>query len=260
MVKSVKHADTIAKAQAGCDRSKVRLIKAYEGFILKIARSHGHKLERDDAMQHGIIGLLDALPRFDLEAGYEFATYARHYVTEHIRLAQRSSSTVRIPSTYNAPLEASRIMRARQQLETRGVDATPAAIAKAAGFAPHAIEEAMKRSLMVSGNAFKPIDDHYDLVDERAGPDASIDLQRMRKVISKASRVLDPREKRILFARVAANDEPETLAALGDEFGVSRERIRQLEVSARKKLNRELRNMGFEDADITLPKPRRRAA
>ncbi|MAM39047.1 MAG: hypothetical protein CL949_11240 [Erythrobacter sp.] len=260
MGQQITHADTIAKAKAGCERSKAELIKHYEKLIVKLAVRHGSKLEREDACQLGTIGLLEALEPFDLDAGYQFATFARHRIAERIRTAQRAAPLVKITGRTNPALQGSRICKARQKLEARGQIPTPAAVAKLAGIKLEDIDDEVRRSLTASNSAYTAIEDAFQLADNLPPPDAHIDRQKGVALIHKAAATLNDREKRILFARVAANDEPATLADLSAEFGVSRERIRQIEVGLLKKLSRQFQIMGVANVDLEPPKKYTRKA
>ena len=260
MAKSIKHAELIDKAQDGCRRSTGELVEAYRPMIARLARKHGSRLEVEDAMQQGKIGLLEALPRFDIEMGIEFATYASHWVAESIRQAQRGTLPVKVSGRAKVGHEAMRIMAARQKLEARGEAPTPNAIAKLAGFDTEKIEEIISRSLLLSDKATCSIDNAIELPDSIPSPDHAIDFEQRRAVLKEAADCLNEREKLILAQRVAANDDPATLEDLSQAIGVSRERIRQIEVQLLKKLTKRLNNMGFTDAQIEKPKSYRRRA
>ncbi len=260
MGQTITHAALITSAKDGCDRSKAKLIKHYEKLIVKLAKTHGSNLERDDAHQLGAMGLLEALEPFDLEAGYQFATFARHRIAERIRTAQRDATPVKITGRHNPALQGARILKARQQLEQMGEQPTPAAIAKLSGIDLANLDAEVRRSLTASKTAYKPIEDAWQLADERPAPDVEIDRQKGVALIHKAAAALNDREKRILFARVAANDEPATLADLSAELGVSRERVRQIEMNLLKKMSTQLRGMGFQNVNLVPPKKYTRKA
>lgn len=260
MAKTIKNVDLIVQAQAGCERSKAKLIEAYRPMIARLARKHGYRVEFEDAIQQGSIGLLEALPRFDIDKGIEFATYASHWVAESIRQAQRGSLPVKIPGRAQIAQEAARIMTARRKLEAMGEEPAPHAIARVAGFAAEMIDEIMARTLLLSERATCSIDDAMNIAGSNDSPDHEIDFSQRRAVLAEAANCLNARERLILIRRVAANDEPATLEDLSQSIGVSRERIRQIEVQVVKKLNKRLNVMGFTDAHIEKPKTYRRRA
>ena len=113
---------------------------------------------------------------------------------------------------------------------------------------------------MLSEKATCSIDSAIDLPDTAASPEYAVDFKQRKAVLAKAADCLNEREKLILAKRVAANDEPATLEDLSQAIGVSRERIRQIEVQILKKLTKRLNIMGFTDARIEKPKSYSRRA
>jgi RNA polymerase sigma-32 factor len=231
-----------------------KLVLANLRFVVKIAfeyRTYGIRLL--DLIQEGNLGLLVAVDRFDAGRGNRLTTYAvwwiRAYIQEFIR---RQWSLVRFGTTRAEQRCFYRLRRERERLERAGDKAEPARLAAALGVRPEdlaAIESRiMRRDQSLDDPAFSGADETRAsrLADETEGPEsavaarelASLSHQRLRRALDG----LDPRE-RLIIERRYLHGKGTTLKELGRTFGISRERVRQLEARAKQKMRAELEDL-----------------
>ena len=234
------------------DRSAAsRLVLGNLRFVVKIAfeyRTYGVRLL--DLIQEGNLGLLVAVDRFDPDRGVRLTTYAvwwiRAYIQEYIR---RSWSLVRFGTTRAEQRCFYRLRRERQRLEREGGKADPERLAAALGISTtelEAIESRItRRDMSLDDPAYMDTDETRGdrLADDTPGPESRLAdrelSEKAREQIRAALEALDPRERAILSKRYLAQ-KPATLKELGASFGISRERVRQLEARAKAKLRASL--------------------
>ncbi len=231
-----------------------RLVTGNLRFVVKIAfeyRTYGARLL--DLIQEGNLGLLVAVDRFDPDRGVRLTTYAvwwiRAYIQEYIR---RSWSLVRFGTTRAEQRCFYRLRRERQRLERGGTKADPDRLASALGVRRDELEaiesRITRRDLSLDDPAYVDTDETRGdrIADDRPGPESVIAEQELsdqaREQIRAALDTLDPRERAILSRRYLAG-RPATLKELGASFGISRERVRQLEARAKAKLRATLASL-----------------
>jgi RNA polymerase sigma-32 factor len=236
-----------------------RLVVANLRFVVKIAfeyRTYGARLL--DLIQEGNVGLLVAVERFDPDRGVRLTTYAvwwiRAFIQEYIR---RSWSLVRFGTTRAEQRCFYRLRRERQRLERDGQQAEPEALAAALGVSPQeivAIEVRItRRDMSLDDPAYADTEETRGerLADDRPGPEASVAADEIarhsRLRIRQALARLDPRE-RLIIERRYLHPAAATLKELGERFGISRERVRQLEARAKAKMRVSLIDLGAEIA------------
>lgn len=249
-----EHELAIAWRRRGDARAAARLVTANLRFVVKIAfeyRTYGMRLL--DLIQEGNLGLLVAVDRFDPDRGVRLTTYAvwwiRAYIQEHIR---RQWSMVRFGTTRAEQRCFYRLRRERQRLERGGGAADPAKLAAALGVRTEdlqAIESRItRRDVSLDDPAWLDTEETRGdrIADDRPGPEsavAELELQeRARAEIAEAMVELDPRERHIIQRRYL-NRRPATLKELGESFGISRERVRQLEARAKAKMKMRLQDL-----------------
>jgi RNA polymerase sigma-32 factor len=255
----------LARAYAAGDtRAAHRLITANLRFVVKVAyeyRSYGLNLA--DLVQEGNIGLMKAVQKFDPERGIRFISYAvwwiRAYVQNHIL---KSFSLVKLGTTQAQRKLFFSLARARRELERmsgeHGPDSASDAVAKIAdklNVKPGEVEEMSQRMGRRDLSLDAPLGDdgeatHGDFLAGEAPPqddELAVAQERtmLRGGVGKALAQLDPRERYIIEQRVMS-DQPLSLKELGDHFGFSRERARQLEIRAKEKLGERLRALAVE--------------
>ena len=235
------------------------LITAYTRFAVRIAWGfRGYGLPLGDLVQEGNIGLMQAAERFDPERNARFSTYASWWIMAAIQdYILRNSSIVRVATTPTQRRLFFNLRRARARYATGPngtmTDDDRARVAEALNVKRADVErmEAHLSGPDTSLNATIGLEDSGEelqdlLVDERPLPEDAVESTRDTRTRSRWLRAaldtLNPREMRIIASRFLEEDK-RTLADIGQEMGVSKERIRQLEAKALIKLRGALETM-----------------
>jgi RNA polymerase sigma-32 factor len=240
------------------DRDAVRqLVTSHLRLVAKIARGYrGYGLPIADLISEGHVGLMQAVERFEPERGFRFATYAVWWIKAAIQeYILRSWSLVKMGTTANQKKLFFRLREAKSKIFALDEgDMRPdqvKLIAKRLGVTEHAVID-MNRRLGGDASLNDSIREDGDsgewqdwLMDESPDQEttlvASDEFDNHRKVLSDALGVLNGRDRRIFEGRRLTED-PITLAELADEFGVSRERVRQIEVRAFEKVQKAVKD------------------
>jgi len=244
----------------GDHRAGHQLVAANLRFVVKVAfeyRSYG--LRMPDVIQEGNIGLMRAVQKFDPDKQIRLISYAvwwiRAYIQNHIL---RTWSLVRLGTTQAQRKLFFSLSRTRRQLERASSEpGEVGAIARSLSVKPSEVEEMAIRLERRDQSLDQPWgDEGGDTAGDRLpsnSPSAQEELvdaeqrQRLGAGVKSALSRLDPRERFIIEQRVMA-EPPMSLRALGDHFGFSRERARQLELRATEKLRAELAELATEAA------------
>jgi RNA polymerase primary sigma factor len=222
---------------------KNRFIEHNLKLVVAIAKDYRNLgLSFPDLIQEGNLGLIRAVEKFDHRRGFKFSTYAVWWIRQAlVRAIQNHSRTIRLPSHVHDRLQRSQ--RVRAELTGKlGREPTPAELAPALGTDTDSLEaldrlsrEAISLESNVAGTEKRLEDFVPDAGAER--PDGGIDDDRMRSGVGTLIGTLTPREQLILRLRYGlAGEEEHTLEQIGQSLGLSRERVRQLEARALKKL------------------------
>lgn len=230
-----------------------RLVTSHLRLVAKLASGYrGYGLPVGDLISEGNVGLMRAVKRFEPEKGFRFATYAVWWIRASIQeYILRSKSLVKMGTTANQKKLFFNLRRAKSKIsaidegDMRSDQVEK--IAKDLGVAEQEVID-MNRRLSGDVSLSAPIGDDddsgawQDWVPDEAPSQEGILADRQeaanrRKALAQALTVLDERERRILEAR-RLTEEPIRLKQLADEFGVSRERVRQIEVSAFQKIRK----------------------
>jgi len=235
-----------------------QLVTSHLRLAVKIATGYrGYGLPVSDIISEGNIGLMQALNRFEPEKGFRFATYAIWWIRACIQdYILRSWSLVKIGTTANQKKLFFRLRSAKSKIAAfESGDLHPdqvASIAKSLDVTDQDVID-MNRRLGGDKSINAPLHDDGDvgewqdqLVDQSPSPEAIVveedEKDHQLRALTAAIDVLDDRERRIFQARHLA-DEPPTLEDLAEQYNVSRERIRQIEVRAFDKVRKAAKNL-----------------
>jgi RNA polymerase primary sigma factor len=247
------------RAEAGDRKARRRLIEKNLRLVVSVAKRYrGMGLPFEDLIQEGNLGLIKATDRFDPEMGHRFSTYATWWIRQAVQRAVADKGrVVRLP--VHTGEKARKVARVRNELSAeRGREPTDEEIAESLGWAAREVNALVgllsdATSLDRSVGAEDGAPELGELVeDERASeaPDAVIremENDRLRETIER----MPDRERRVLVRRYGLDDqEPATLAAVGTELGVTRERVRQLQRNAERQL-RERTKLALEKSSTT---------
>jgi RNA polymerase primary sigma factor len=242
--------DLVAKvenAHERMSREKNRFIEHNLKLVVAIAKDYRNLgLSFPDLIQEGNLGLIRAVEKFDHRRGFKFSTYAVWWIRQAlVRAIQNHSRTIRLPSHVHDRLQRSQ--RVRAELTGKlGREPTPAELAPELGTDTGALEaldllsrEAISLESSVAGTE-KRLED-FVADPTSAAPDNGLDGERMRSGVGYLIGALTAREQLILRLRYGLGGEEEhTLEQIGQSLGLSRERVRQLEARALKKLRETL--------------------
>ena len=246
----------ISYRDRGNTRAAHDLVTANLRFVVKVAygyRSYG--LRMSDLIQEGNIGLMKAVQKFDPDLGIRLISYAVWWIRAYIQnYILRSWSLVKVGTTQAQRKLFFSLARTKRELQRLGGRAAEGALPEAARVARKLhvqvaeVEEMERRLEGRDLSLDAPLGDgtstHLDFVPSAQPPqDEALSEVEERSIVSAevelALTQLDPRERFIIERRVM-NDRPLTLKELGDHFGFSRERARQLEIRAKEKLRHAL--------------------
>ena len=226
------------------DHARDALILANLRLVVHIAKKYlNHGISFMDLIQEGNIGLMKAVEKFEYERGNKFSTYAYWWIKQAIeRAIADKARVIRIPVHVNEKIK--KISRVARELSERlGRKATPEEIAKKLRMPVTKVEEIL--GVVQDPQALEDMssdDDSPGLLRFVADPNAPCPLERtvdreLREKIESTLKVLNPREEEIIRLRFGiGRDMPYTLEEIGRVMGLSRERVRQIEATALKKI------------------------
>src|SRR5215468_7354580 len=234
-----------------------KLVNSHLRLVAGIAKSYrGYGLPISELISEGNVGLMQAVKRFEPEKGFRLATYAMWWIKAAIQeYILRSWSLVKMGTTANQKKLFFNLRKAKSRISALDEgDMRPdqvKLIARRLGVTEQDVID-MNRRLSGDASLNAPIREDGDsgewmdwLVDDRASQESRLaeseQSENRHKALGEALTVLNDRERRIFEARRLA-DEPITLEELADEFGVSRERVRQIEVRAFEKVQKAVKN------------------
>ena len=233
------------RIKKGDQEALEKLTKANLRFVVSVAKQYQNQgLSLPDLINEGNLGLSKAAEKFDCDRGFRFSTYATWWIRQAItRAIADQARTIRIPvhmvETINRMRQAT-----NQLVYQNGHEPTPEELAKAMDMSVERVRE-IQRMAQEPASLESPVGEEEDsslgdfVADENAeAPGKAADRAMVAQQINLALKSLTPREEKVIRLRFGLDDgRPRTLEEVGRDFGVTRERVRQIEAKAIRKLH-----------------------
>lgn len=225
-------------------RAKERLIHCNLRLVVSIAKQYNYRgIPMSDLIQEGNIGLMRAVEKFEYHRGFKFSTYASWWIRQAIvRAIESQCRTIRVP-IYKLEVINRLNQSIRELSRELGREPTRTELSARMELSLEEVDDLL-RMIRDPVSLDSPVGDEGDATvgdfvadDERPGATDVIENDALRHRVKRALATLDPREERVLRLRFGLDDdEARSLEQIGQDFGLTRERIRQIEIRALNKL------------------------